>query len=172
MRFFYVLIFAVGAAACTNAEQDSTSQSDAAATPAGYSAAAYGPCSACHLPDGNGIPGAFPRIRDRAQQIANLDGGRKYLVAVVAYGLMGPINIDGTQFAGVMPGHGSSFTADNIASVLNYIVFELTDSKQDSTPFSTDEVTAFMAEIENKSPAAAAALRKNLAEMHGSKWPD
>ena len=39
-----------------------------------YSADAYATCAACHLPDGAGVPGAFPRIRDRAATIAALYG--------------------------------------------------------------------------------------------------
>ena len=37
-----------------------------------YSADAYASCAACHLPDGVGIPGAFPPIRNRAAKIAAL----------------------------------------------------------------------------------------------------
>ena len=92
-----------------------------------YDADSYAPCAACHLADGAGIPGAFPVIRNRATAMAALAGGRRYLITVVSYGLMGPITADGSAYAGVMPGHGSSMQPDTIASALNYLVFQLTD---------------------------------------------
>ena len=65
-----------------------------------YSGDAFATCSACHLPDGVGVPGAFPPVRNRAATIAGLDGGRDYLITVVTYGLMGTIQVDGVGYNG------------------------------------------------------------------------
>ena len=93
-----------------------------------YRGDAFATCSACHLPDGVGVPGAFPPIRNRAATIAGLDGGRDYLITVVTYGLMGTIQVDGVQYFGVMAGNAGSMTPEDIAAVLNYVVFELNDN--------------------------------------------
>ena len=82
-------------------------------------AAAYSTCAACHLPDGVGVPGAFPPVRDRAAKIAALEGGREYLIAVVSYGLMGTIVVDGAQYFGVMAGNTGALTDEDIAAALN-----------------------------------------------------
>lgn len=60
-------------------------------------------CVACHLVDGSGIPGAFPKLKGRLASIVQLDGGRDYLTMVVSSGLTGPITVAGSQYMGVMP---------------------------------------------------------------------
>ena len=139
------------------------------ATAEDYDSAAYATCSACHLPDGAGIPGAFPPIRDRAAAIASLEGGREFLIAVVSYGLMGTIEVGGTPYFGVMAGNTGAMSVDDLAAALNYIVFELGDA--DVEPFTVAEIEAVQAAIELKSPAGAGETRKALVEQHGDLWP-
>jgi mono/diheme cytochrome c family protein len=137
-----------------------------------YSADAYATCAACHLPDGVGVPGAFPPIRDRAAAIAALDGGRAYLITVVSYGLMGDINVAGNQYFGVMAGFGGSLSPADLAAALNYVVFTLNDGDAPGLePFTTAEVEAVQAEVSLKSPAGAGELRQALASRHGDQWP-
>ena len=137
-----------------------------------YSADAYATCSACHLPDGVGVPGAFPPIRNRAAAIARLDGGREYLAAVVTYGLMGTIQVDGAQYFGVMAGLGAAMSNDDIAAALNYIVFELSDDEvSDVEPFTAAEVGKARAAVTVKSPAGGGQLRAALAERNGGRLP-
>jgi mono/diheme cytochrome c family protein len=137
-----------------------------------YSDDAYATCSACHLPDGAGVPGAFPRIRDRAAAIAALDGGREYLITVVTYGLMGAIEVDGNQMFGVMAGNAGAMSNEELAAALNYVVFELNDAEADGIePFTASEVEAVQAATSLRSPAAAGELRVDLAARHGDEWP-
>ncbi|MGI9261664.1 MAG: c-type cytochrome [Woeseiaceae bacterium] len=137
-----------------------------------YDPAPYATCAACHLPDGNGVPGAFPPIRDRVAKIAALDGGREYLVTVVAYGLMGTIDVAGVQYFGVMAGNAGPMTAADIAAALNYIVFELNDGDASSIePFTAEEVEATQAATTMKSPAGGGQLRTELVGTHGAEWP-
>lgn len=137
-----------------------------------YDPATYATCSACHLPDGAGIPGAFPRIRNRAAAIAQLDGGRDYLTIVASYGLMGSITVDAAQYFGVMPGNSAAMSAEDIASVLNYIVFELSDEEAtDIDEFTVEEVTSVQSGVASKGPAAAGEIRKTLATKYGDGWP-
>lgn len=137
-----------------------------------YSADAYATCAACHLPDGAGIPGAFPPIRNRAVVIAGLDGGREYLVTVVTYGLMGNIDVQGATYFGVMAGNAGPMTPADIAAALNYVVFELNDEHVDGIePFTGDEVSAIQEAITIKSPAGGGQLRSELVGIHGDEWP-
>ena len=136
-----------------------------------YSADAYATCAACHLPDGAGVPGAFPRIRDRAAAIAALDGGREYLVTVVTYGLMGAIEVDGNAFYGIMAGN-TGMSSEALAAALNYVVFELNDNDaSDVEPFTASEVEAVQAATSLKSPAGGGELRVEMVEKHGDEWP-
>jgi len=138
-----------------------------------YKADHFAPCAACHLADGSGIPGAFPGIRNRAAAMAVLAGGRRYLISVVSYGLMGPITADGTAYAGVMPGHGGSMQIDAIADALNFLVFQLSDDfPAGLAAFTSFEVAAVQNETENASPTTAANMRKALVEQHGGEWPN
>jgi mono/diheme cytochrome c family protein len=136
------------------------------------SADAYATCSACHLPDGVGVPGAFPPIRNRAAAIARLEGGREYLATVVTYGLMGTIQVDGAQYFGVMAGLGAAMSNEDIAAALNYIVFELSDDEvADVEPFTAEEVERARAAVEVKSPAGGGQMRVELAERNGGRLP-
>ena len=136
-----------------------------------YSADAYATCAACHLPDGAGVPGAFPRIRDRAATIASLDGGREYLVTVVTYGLMGAIEVDGNTFYGIMAGN-VGMSSEELAAALNYVVFERNDNDaSDTEPFTAGEVEAAQAATTLKSPAGGGELRVDLVDKHGDEWP-
>ena len=135
-------------------------------------ASAYATCAACHLPDGVGVPGAFPPIRNRAAAIAALEGGRAYLIAVVSYGLMGTIVVDDVQYFGVMAGNAGLLDAEGIAAALNYLVFELNDDEAVGIePFTTAEVEAAQAGFSLKSPAGGGQLREKLAAEHGDQWP-
>ncbi|MGI9203534.1 MAG: c-type cytochrome [Woeseiaceae bacterium] len=137
-----------------------------------YDAGSYATCAACHLPDGAGIPGAFPRIRSRAAAIAKLAGGRDYLVTVTSYGLMGNITVDAAQYFGIMPGNSAAMSAEEIASVLNYIVFELNDTEATGIDeFTAEEVDSVQSGVASKSPATAGEIRKALTTQHGDGWP-
>ena len=139
---------------------------------AGYSADDFASCAACHLADGAGIPGAFPKVRNRAASMAALDGGRDYLTAVVSSGLMGPITADGMNYSGVMPGQQGAMSADAIAAALNYLVFSLVDSEvEELAAFSADEVAKAQKANEPAGPMTAAGIRQKLVEQHGDKWP-
>lgn len=137
-----------------------------------YGGDAYATCAACHLPDGVGIPGAFPPLRNRMAGIAALDGGREYLVTVVTYGLMGTIDVQGVQYFGVMAGNAGPMTPADIAAALNYVVFELNDDEvPEVEPFTVEEVEAIQAAITIKSPAGGGQLRSELVGQHGAEWP-
>jgi len=75
-------------------------------------------CQMCHQRGGEGLPGEFPRLNGRLDQIAVSPLGRRYLVLVVLYGMAGAITVDGKKIVGFMPSMGSLKDVQ-IASILN-----------------------------------------------------
>lgn len=172
MKYLYLALSLTFFLAAT-INQIALAQDDESAAEEGvHSADAYATCSACHLADGAGIPGAFPPLRNRLADIASLDGGRDYLITVVSFGLMGTIEVGGMQYFGVMAGNKGAMTAGDISSALNYAVFELADNKVEAVAaFTTDEVNSAQSKVSAASPAVAGELRKKMLEQHGDKWP-
>lgn len=76
----------------------------------------YGQCAACHQPDGQGLPGAFPPL-DSTRWVK---GSEERLIRLVAHGLVGPIEVKGDSYNGVMPGF-PQFDEEDLAAVLTYI---------------------------------------------------
>jgi cytochrome c5 len=95
-------------------------------------------CAMCHQITGQGVPGQFPRIAGRADQIAKSEKGRQYLCTLVLYGMTGQVTIDGTTFIGVMAPLGQLSDQD-LADALNHAMqFGKTKVK----PFTAAEVKA------------------------------
>ncbi len=121
----------------------------------------YNVCQACHQANGEGIPSAFPPLKGHITKLYNAEGGRKYLINVVLYGLQGKIEANGVSYSSVMTAH--NFLSDEqIAAVLNH---ELTswgndELLEDFNPILPDEVTT---ERENTlSPQKVLELRPEL----------
>ena len=78
-------------------------------------------CSACHLPSGEGIPGAFPSLQSLPKVIPQ-EGGKDYLISVVLQGLNGQIQSNGNTFNGFMQAFAPTFNDEEVAEVLNYVL--------------------------------------------------
>ncbi|HET8986552.1 MAG TPA: cytochrome c, partial [Trueperaceae bacterium] len=78
-------------------------------------------CVACHQVTGAGIPAVFPPLRGHAPALVTVEGGRRYLVDVVLFGLSGRIVVEGHQYDGIMPPWGH-LSDSQLADVLNYVV--------------------------------------------------
>ncbi len=102
----------------------------------------YKRCAACHLADGAGVPGAFPPLAGRIEHFAATNKGRAYLVMVISKGLVGPLEIDGVTYRGMMPGQGSTLKNEGITEVLNYMLETFPDLANTSViaPFTVEEV--------------------------------
>jgi ubiquinol-cytochrome c reductase cytochrome c subunit len=88
-------------------------------------------CSACHQPDGLGIPGSFPPLSGNP----NVQD-TEYVRSVVTGGLSGPIEVLGETYDGVMPPFASLSDAE-IDSVIAFIqadVFETGDGGEALEP--------------------------------------
>lgn len=77
-------------------------------------------CAMCHGAQGEGVPGIYPRLKDRVAQIASSALGKEYLSQVVLFGIAGPIDVDGLPIDGVMPGF-TDLSDANVAGILNYV---------------------------------------------------
>jgi nitrite reductase (NO-forming)/hydroxylamine reductase len=74
-------------------------------------------CTACHQPDGAGLPGAFPPLKDSDYLKADLDRA----VSAVVHGLTGPITVNGKQYSGAMPPM-AYLKDEEIAAALTYVL--------------------------------------------------
>src|SRR5580700_1813768 len=63
-------------------------------------------CSSCHQPSGQGVAGAFPPLAGHAPQLFEQKGSA-FMVRLVLFGMTGAIEVDGTQYNGVMPSWSS-----------------------------------------------------------------
>jgi mono/diheme cytochrome c family protein len=73
-------------------------------------------CSACHGPQGAGVPGAFPPL---AGSGAFYGDARKH-AGIIVHGLSGAISVQGQAFNGAMPPQGAALTDYDIAAVATY----------------------------------------------------
>lgn len=72
-------------------------------------------CTACHGPDGQGTPGAFPPL-DASEWLVN---DAELPIKIVLKGLQGPVTVKGVKFVSVMPPH-NDLDDQKVADVLTY----------------------------------------------------
>jgi mono/diheme cytochrome c family protein len=123
----------------------------------------YTTCAACHLPTGDGVPGAFPPLTNK-HYVATLEGGKNYLISVVLQGLSGPITVEGTAYYGFMQAFSPSLSNEEIAAVLNYVTSEISiQTDTPLSPFSADEVATVRQQIATGTWPKSSEIRKTLA---------
>lgn len=106
----------------------------------------YQRCAACHLPNGAGVPGAFPPLGPQLSIFAESAAGRTYLVLVVARGLAGALTVDGMTYNGVMPPQAPPMSESEIAAVLNFVIrtFAVSPGRSEPPPFDRTEVAEIL----------------------------
>jgi mono/diheme cytochrome c family protein len=125
-------------------------------------AATYAQCAACHQANGAGIPGAFPPLVGHAPEVFAADGGRAYLATLVLYGLLGPIEVDGAAYNGMMTPFAHLDDAA-LAAVLNHVLHAWGNDAllpADFAPFTPEDIAAQRGL--GLAPADVAALRAEL----------
>lgn len=102
----------------------------------------YTNCVACHQPNGQGVPSAFPPQAGHAPEIYNVEGGRTYMIHTVLYGLQGEIVVDGTTYNGIMTPWGALLKDEQIAAVLNHVLTSWGNDAllEDFKPITPEEV--------------------------------
>lgn len=118
-----------------------TGDGPAAAAPDG-SAIYQSVCSACHMANAAGIPGAFPPLAGHAADLYLAD--RSYPILAVTFGVMGQIVVGGMSFNGLMPAHAHLSDGD-IAAVLNFVMTSFGNGEQIGAgfePYAPEDVAA------------------------------
>jgi len=111
-----------------------------AADPGQASEAAYqAHCAACHQPNDQGLPGAFPPLAGNP----NVTGDPDYVIGTVLNGRQGELVVDGTTYNGVMP--PMQYLSDtDIAQSVNYV---LTAWGNDGETVGVEQVAAARAQL-------------------------
>jgi len=134
-----------------------------AADPAAAGAAVFTTvCAVCHGPQGAGIPGSFPPLREQVTAFAKTPEGRDYLVMVVSAGLIGDLPVAGLTYHGVMPPQSALSEAD-VAAVLSYVAGGMGKVKPAPHAFTPQEVASTRARHAGLTGQAQSALA-------GSAW--
>jgi len=85
-------------------------------------------CAACHQPNGQGIPAAFPPLA--GSDFLNAD--KRRAIDIVLHGLNGPVTVNGKSFVSAMPALGLS--DEDVANVLSYVYSAWGNAGHDVTP--------------------------------------
>ena len=110
-------------------------------------------CTACHQPNGQGLPGLAPTLVNSEWTLGQPDR----LIRIVTQGLTGPIEVAGTKWQLEMPGL-PIFSDEEVAGILTYIRREW---EHTAPAVSTSFVTSVRAAIKDRTkPWTAEELRK------------
>src|SRR5277367_611630 len=116
-------------------------------------------CAVCHGAKGLGQPSLAPPLTSYPARYPSIPEGRRQLAMTVLDGMFGGIDVDKKHFDFKMP----DFTAlDNalLASVLNFVVFDLGGAGQETKPLAPEEIAA-----ERAQPQEGAAVREHRAAV-------
>ncbi|WP_051279211.1 c-type cytochrome [Hellea balneolensis] len=101
----------------------------------------YKRCAACHLPTGEGVPGAFPPLKGEIASLMDSDLGKEYLVLVANYGVAGELTVNGQSYKGVMPAQGG-LNPEKTSALLNYLLEEFNGFLKEDERLYTPEFVA------------------------------
>lgn len=112
-------------------------------------------CIECHQANGEGVPDTFPPLVGSEW----VTGDPRTLLRIMLGGLMGPIDVKGLKFNGVMPGH-SHASDEDIAAIASYVRHSF--GGKDEKPFPSSEVKALRPEVDQRKfmPWTVEELRK------------
>ncbi|TYQ22441.1 UNVERIFIED_CONTAM: cytochrome c553 [Acetobacter peroxydans] len=96
-------------------------------------------CGLCHQVGATGVPGQFPPLKGRIDQIAATPEGKTYLAHVLLNGLSGSIKAGGQSYMGYMPAFAAQ-SDETLAAILTYVA-SLGETKPAPT-FSADDIKA------------------------------
>jgi mono/diheme cytochrome c family protein len=116
-------------------------------------------CSVCHGPKGAGTPSLAPPITTYPARYAANDDGRKQLAMTVLNGMFGGIDVDQKHFDFKMPDFMHLDDA-TLATVLNFVVFDLDHATDEVKPIAPEEIAA-----ERAHPVDGTAVREHRAKL-------
>lgn len=125
-------------------------------------------CSSCHQPDGGGVPGQFPHLKN-SEFVIN---GEELLTAILLHGIAGNLTVDGKAFTGVMMPLGTTSLNDTqLAQVLSYIRNSWGNTASVIYEDQIKEARKTLGTRASYSDSELRALDKTKA-LPPSKWPD
>jgi mono/diheme cytochrome c family protein len=116
-------------------------------------------CAVCHGAKGLGQPSLAPPLTTYPARYASIVEGRRQLAMTVLNGMFGSIEVDKKHYDFKMP----DFTALDdaaLATVLNFVVFDLDGAPGDVKPLTAGELAA-----ERAHPLEGAAVREHRATV-------
>jgi mono/diheme cytochrome c family protein len=103
-------------------------------------------CAVCHQTDGRGMDGLAPPLTDYPARYVAIAPGRRQLIQTVLNGMYGDVAVNGKHYNFRMPSFAALSDAE-IASVLNYVAFDLAGRKPThALPLRAEDVHALRAE--------------------------
>ena len=120
-------------------------------------------CSSCHQENGEGVPSFYPSLANHLPNVEAKEGGRKYIINVVLYGLTGEITVLGQTYNRSMASWNSVLSDKEVAAVLNHELHSWGNAdmlRDNFMPITPSEVAAERAEP--KTSDEVYALRSQL----------
>ena len=120
-------------------------------------------CAVCHQAGGKGQDGLAPPLTDYPGKYAGTAAGRQQLTATVVHGMFGEIKVNDKTFNFKMPSFASASDED-LAQVLNYVVFDLNAQHGSAKPFTASDIKTARGQAMDSSAVHAqrAAVTKSL----------
>ncbi|RDU96239.1 c-type cytochrome [Trinickia dinghuensis] len=112
-------------------------------------------CVVCHQAGGKGQDGLAPPLIELPGRYAAHDEGRQQLTMTVLNGMFGAITVDSKTYNFKMPSF-KAMSDEDLADVLNYVVFDLNAKHDGAKPFTAADVKAMRA-----SPMDGAKVREH-----------
>jgi nitrite reductase (NO-forming) len=91
-------------------------------------------CSACHQPEGKGIPKAFPPLAGSDY----LNGDKRRAISTVIHGLQGRVTVNGETYESIMPQLG--LNDEQVANALTYVYSQWGNNGAEVLPSDVKEV--------------------------------
>lgn len=114
----------------------------------------YQTCAACHMANGQGLPGAFPPLAGSEWVL----GRPEVPIALVLHGMQGQVVVKGATYNQVMTPWGAMFSDEEIANVVTYIRTQWGNTASATTAADVAKVRA--ATKARTTPFTAAEVRK------------
>lgn len=116
-------------------------------------------CAVCHQAKGTGNPSLAPPITTYPARYASIADGRQQLAMTVINGMFGKIEVDQKPYDFRMP-EFTQFDDATLATVLNFIIFDLDHASDDTQPIAPEEIAA-----ERAHPVEGSAVREHRAKV-------
>lgn len=116
----------------------------AEASPVSYRAGAatfQANCAVCHGAKGAGQPSLAPPLTSYPARYASIPEGRRQLAMTVLYGMFGDVVVEQMHYDFKMS-EFPQLDDETLATVLNYVIFDLGHAGQQTQPLNASEIAA------------------------------